>query len=876
MPVSPAAASADRACLHCSPQRTVWHTHALDADAGEVRKVYVAGAMADAEHEHAMGIAASGPGVVRYLGTCTDEASSRPAVRLQFADGDNLEALVLHAGALPAERALALVSRVATTLARLHAIETAATPRGICHGDVKPQNLLATSDGDVLLLDFEHARPIGTTRSERAFTGGTTAWSPPEAHGGAQPDAAFDVFGLGATLAFLLDGGTSRRVPRHAEVDALVLACCDADPSCRPTATEVAARCERLLAVVRDDEAERHLADWTTGACAVEPTCDDDPRSAMWSRRRRLLQRLPNLLRRPQSKLPGTVPTDPVPTDPVRLQAELELTARVLRRFPRSEAALARRRELLAAIAELLAGAAETVHALHKAERFDDALHWLRTTELLVSTATAMPAGLASIVPVAGGASPGPLQRAPFEFLQLLVDKTDAARDELRDRTAEVSEAERALDLALAEQRIDAMANDYGGTSPTVAERRDQLHRLGFYLDRIARAATNVERVGPLWDPVALQPLQALVAAAGRSLEARAQRDTGSGAVGLRSLQLTLANVVEEFPHLDQVGPALDALAQALMHLTDQAWQQLADAEQRLTVVPVPVRPLQLALGRLDTFRMLEAFVDRDGRPRSELLDGLERLRLGLEQARSARDQLAENAEHALARGHWTTGLFEMERAVAGLNPIDDSERVEAERLQERLQAARRTKQELETAVRRNVELNASYAALEDDATSTAAARLQVLQDRRDCLLFLGMHMQSERAELYRKDLRQVEAQIALERAGDAERRLNALTDPVQRLRLARDTLESLGVDSSGDGSSEQSGRVLRLQEHWRTVAGQCQRAVTAMHEQQQQKRREKRRMVLVTILLVLATTTAVGFALKPLLFGQPALANQK
>ena len=69
---------------------------------------------------------------------------------------------------------------------------------------------------------------------------------------------------------------------------------------------------------------------------------------------------------------------------------------------------------------------------------------------------------------------------------------------------------------------------------------------------------------------------------------------------------------------------------------------------------------------------------------------------------------------------------------------------------------------------------------------------------------------------------------------------------------------------------------MLRLQEHWRTVAGQCQRAVTAMHEQQQQKRREKRRMVLVTILLVLATTTAVGFALKPLLFGQPALANQK
>ncbi|MCK5943518.1 MAG: hypothetical protein KAI24_16165 [Planctomycetes bacterium] len=843
----------------------MWRTRAPDDGGEEVRKVYLSGATADAEHELRMGQAAAGPGVVPYLGTCSEPTSGRPAVRLRYVAGDNLEAVVLRAGALPAAQALALVGSVATTLARLHALRGPATPRGICHGDVKPQNLLAVGD-EVLLLDFEHARPIGTTTGERAFTGGTSAWSPPEAHRGAEPDAAFDVFGLGATLAFLLDGGTSRRVPRHPAVDALVLASCDVDPRRRPDAAAFAERCRRLLAVVRDDEAERHLADWSTGACKVAPSTSDDPRSAMWPRRKRLLQRLPELLRAPTS----------VPQDPAELQHELELVARVLARFPRSAAALTRRRQLLAGVAALLAGAAETVHARLKAERFDDALDWLRTTESLVSAATAIPAGLASIVALPPGEAPGALHRAPFEFVQLLTDKAEGARRELAERADEISAAERALDLVRTERLIDAMANDYGGTSPTVAERRDQLHRLGFYLDRIARSQPNVERVGPLWDPVALQPLQALVAAAGAALEARAQRDAGGGAVGLRSLQLTLANVCEEFPHLEQAPPALDALAQALLHLTDQAWQQLADAEQRLTIVPVPVRPLQLALGRLDTFRMLEAFVDRPDRPRSELLDGLERLRLGLEQARSARDRLAENAEHALARGHWTTGLFEMERAVAGLNHGDDSERVEAERLQERLQAARRTKREIETAVRRNVELSAAYTALEDDAMSTFGARLQVLQERRDCLMFLGMHVQTERAELYRKDLRKVETQIALERAGDAERRLNGLTDPVQRLRLARETLESLGIDDSGDGSNEQSGRMLRLQEHWRTVTAQCQRAVAAMHHEQQLRRRQRRRLLLVTVLLALATTTAIGFALKPLLFGQPAMASGK
>ena len=263
-----------------------------------------------------------------------------------------------------------------------------------------------------------------------------------------------------------------------------------------------------------------------------------------------------------------------------------------------------------------------------------------------------------------------------------------------------------------------------------------------------------------------------MVAHAADALASHVHRESsGRGSVGLRSLQLTLASVVDEFPHLGQVPPALTALSNALTHLTDESWQQLSDAEQRLRIVPVPVRPLQLALGRLDTFRILEAFVDRPERPRSELLDGLERLRLGLEQARSARDRLAENAEHALARGHWTTGLFDMERAVERLNPADDSERVEAERLRERLQAARRTKQEIETAVHRNVQLTARYAALEDDPLSTADARLRALQERRDCLMFLGLHMPNDRVELYRKDLRGVEALIATERAADAERR---------------------------------------------------------------------------------------------------------
>jgi len=841
----------------------VWRRSPANGASDEVHKIYVSGASTDAEYEASMGAVAAGSGVVPYLSAGTDPASKRPVVRQKFIRGENLEAMALRVGALPASQALRLIRAVAQTLARLHAIQAPSAPRGLCHGDVKPQNLISNDDGGVTLLDFEHARPIGVTTAARMFTGGTVAWSPPEAHSGATPDATFDVFGLGATLAFLLNGGTSRHIPQHSEVDALVLLCCSSEPDARPTAVAVATRCERLIASLEDDEAELHLNDWATGALDVRPTTCEGLRSSTWLRRHRLLQRLPDFLRQP----------DALPSTPSSLQAELDAVSRALERFPRNQAALTRRRDILGAIAELLSGAAETIQSHHKREDFAGAAQWLRTAETLVTSVAGVPAGLSAALAIADGAAPSALQRAPVEFLRVLATNNRADADQFADRKARIAEAQRELDMAQAEQLVEAMATEYGGTSLTVAEQRDDLHRLSFYLDRIARAALNVERVTPMWDPEELKPLRDLVTAAGAAL---AQRDNSGGGVGLRSLQLTLANVVDEFPHMTQVQPALDALAKALIHLTDKAWQQLTDAEQRLQVVPVPVRPLQLAVGRLDTARVLEAFVDRPDRPRSALIDGLERLRLGLEQARATRDRLTEDAEHSLARGHWTTGLFEMERAVAGLNPGDEGEREEAERLHERLQAARRTKQELESAVRRNAALNARYLTLEDDVNSTADARLQVLQERHDCLIFLGMHMPSERAGLYRKDLRHVETQIAVERAGDAERRLSALADPALRSRLANETLEALGANESGDSDSERSGRVLRLQEHWRAIAQQCKHAISAKLEEQRQNQRDHRRVVMVILLLILATTTAVGFALKPWLFDAPVIAKSK
>jgi serine/threonine protein kinase len=319
----PAAAPAASALLlHCSPARTVWLRRATRPGSDVVAKVYVSGSQADAERECQMGQWARGPGVVEYLAVETDQDSNRPAVLTRYVPGENLERVVATLGAMPALEAATRLLPVAEALSRLHGLRTRELPRGMCHGDVKPQNLLVAADC-VLLLDFEHAAAIGTAAGD-GFTGGTTNFAPPEAMRGAAPNAAFDVFGLGATLAFLVRGGGPADVPQHQDVRDLIARCTAADAAARPNAGEVAKQLARLADLLRGDGGEAILHDWANGALALEPaaamTLADDPRARPWLRRRRLLERLPELLRRP----PG------LPAEPGGLLQELQLATRAL------------------------------------------------------------------------------------------------------------------------------------------------------------------------------------------------------------------------------------------------------------------------------------------------------------------------------------------------------------------------------------------------------------------------------------------------------------------------------------------------------------------------------------------------------------------
>jgi hypothetical protein len=120
---------------------------------------------------------------------------------MEYVDGGNLELRVSRAGALEPTRALRYAMVVADALAHAHEI-------GVVHRDVKPQNLLETRAGVIKLADFGLAGlrqdALETSKPMRIL--GTPQYLAPEMWLGENATARSDLYGLGATLFFMLAG----------------------------------------------------------------------------------------------------------------------------------------------------------------------------------------------------------------------------------------------------------------------------------------------------------------------------------------------------------------------------------------------------------------------------------------------------------------------------------------------------------------------------------------------------------------------------------------------------------------------------------------------------------------------------------------------
>ena len=123
----------------------------------------------------------------------------RMFIVMGYYEGETLRQRI-QKGPLPLPEAMEIARQVASGLAHAHG-------RGIVHRDVKPGNVMLTSDGLTKIIDFGLAKLRGLstiTGADRVM--GTVAYMSPEQARGEEVDQPTDVWSLGAVLYEMLTG----------------------------------------------------------------------------------------------------------------------------------------------------------------------------------------------------------------------------------------------------------------------------------------------------------------------------------------------------------------------------------------------------------------------------------------------------------------------------------------------------------------------------------------------------------------------------------------------------------------------------------------------------------------------------------------------
>ena len=140
----------------------------------------------------------SHPNVVTVFDVVQDEG--HPWIIMELIDARSLQDILDTDWPIPPVRAAAFGRQVLEALSHAHA-------RGILHRDVKPSNILVTSDGRAVLTDFGIAHRQGDARlTQTGAAIGSPAFMAPEQIQGGRVTAAADLWSLGVTLYAAVEG----------------------------------------------------------------------------------------------------------------------------------------------------------------------------------------------------------------------------------------------------------------------------------------------------------------------------------------------------------------------------------------------------------------------------------------------------------------------------------------------------------------------------------------------------------------------------------------------------------------------------------------------------------------------------------------------
>jgi serine/threonine protein kinase len=138
------------------------------------------------------------PGIVDVYGTF--EENNTAYMVMELLRGKTLGQLIEERGPLPEAEAIGYIRRVGEALAVVHAAS-------LLHRDLKPDNIMLTVDGEVVLIDFGTARAFAAGKTGRMTTMVTPGYAPLEQYSQSVRFGPFtDVYALAATLYHVLTG----------------------------------------------------------------------------------------------------------------------------------------------------------------------------------------------------------------------------------------------------------------------------------------------------------------------------------------------------------------------------------------------------------------------------------------------------------------------------------------------------------------------------------------------------------------------------------------------------------------------------------------------------------------------------------------------
>jgi uncharacterized protein (TIGR02145 family) len=138
------------------------------------------------------------PNIVRVLDVFQENETAYTV--MEYVRGETLKQKIQRDGAMKETTAMQQIGQLLDAVEEVH-------KKGMLHRDIKPDNVLITPEGRLVLIDFGSARDFsdGKTTTQTAML--TPGYAPPEQYSErAQRGPFTDIYGLGATIYCMLTG----------------------------------------------------------------------------------------------------------------------------------------------------------------------------------------------------------------------------------------------------------------------------------------------------------------------------------------------------------------------------------------------------------------------------------------------------------------------------------------------------------------------------------------------------------------------------------------------------------------------------------------------------------------------------------------------